>query len=199
MKRGKFVALAVIVPLLSVVIGYSARGDHVLVDVPDTAKLDCNFRIWNLRKIDETLKKQRYAYTTTIGKAYIAAVIYNGHSAALKQSLLRSGETKELTVSKDAKLVLSFPASSTVAFTWNLKKEDHPEILRMERSSRIAVFHREKVNVTGGDYGRQNFYFRPLKTGTDQLTFRYEPQTADVPVDSEVNILQFTFRINVRE
>lgn len=122
-----------------------------------------------------------------------------GHSASFKQYPLRDGETKELTVSKDANLVLSFLASSTVAFTWSLKKSDHPEILRMERKSRIAVSRRETANVTGGDYGRQNFYFRPLKPGTDQLTLRYEPQTADVPVDSDVNALQFTFRINVRK
>ena len=174
---------------------------QVIVDPKNSKNQNYDFIILNDNCIDKTMGTQRYVYTTTCGKIYIAAAIYkpiaimtdHSKNAAMKQYLVDNNETLNLTISKDSKFIISLPANHTIAYTWNIKNDINNGIIQYTDRSWIHIpLPKQDWDKCGADYGRQNFFFKPLKSGNEKVVMRYEHQT-----QQRKQFFEITFNIKI--
>lgn len=153
---------------------------QVLIDDYKSKSLNYNFTIANVKNIDKTLSKQKYIYSAYSNRKYVAIITYKSHKASIKQYPLDNHETLELTIPKDSKFVISLHANSTTIYTWNIKNNIDNGIIQLENRSWINIpLPLEDRHASGASYDRQNFYFKPLKEGNEQVIMRYEHQTME--------------------
>jgi predicted secreted protein len=154
-----------------------------------------NFKISDLNNIDNTLRKQRYSYSTNTDKKYAAVITYQSKNATMNQYFVNKDGTVDLTIPKNSLFIVSLPANRTIAYTWNIKNSIDNGIIHFENRSWIDIpMPKSSKRTTGDNYDRQNFYFKPLKSGSEKLVMRYEPQTEQSNYCFEV-----TFNIKIEE
>lgn len=136
------------------------------------------FKIEDLKNMDNILSNQKYLYSTSVNKKYIAVITYKSEDAEVKQYLVSRDKEIDLNISKDSSLVISLPANQTIAYTWNAKNDINREIIKFKNRSLIDVTSpKPPKDSTGISYARQNFYFSTLKSGSEKLVMRYEHKT----------------------
>lgn len=137
-----------------------------------------NFKIEDLKNMDNILSSQKYLYSTSVNKKYIAVITYKSEDAVVKQYLVSRDKEIDLNIPKDSSFVISLPANQTIAYTWNAKNDINREIIRFENRSLMDVASpKPPKDSTGVSYARQNFYFGSLKSGSEKLVMRYEHKT----------------------
>lgn len=167
-------ATLVLIVLLVITTGCS---NNVLLNEQRDRILNYEFKISNMKNIDKTLSKQRYSYSTDIYKKFAAIVTYKSKDASMKQCLMNEDGAVDFTIPKDSNFIISLPANRIIAYTWNIKNSIDKELISFENRSWIHIpMQRLFRNTEGDNYDRQNFYFKPLKEGSQRIVMRYEHQ-----------------------
>lgn len=166
---------------------------NVLIDEKNSKLLNYDFKIENIRNIDNTLSKQTYCYTKNVDEKYVAVIIYNSNNASMNQYLINKGEAFDITVPKECKFILSIPANPIITYTWNIKNDFKNGIIEFEDRSWINIptpkFEQKSIEI---NYDRQNFYFNPIKSGNEKLVMRYEHDK-----EQRNEFFEITFNINI--
>ena len=188
-KKHIFILIGTVtIIVLLFVIKYSK---HVFVDEYNDKLLNYNFRISNLNKADKILSRQRYAYTTKLGEKYAAVIIVQSHNASIKQYLIKNNEVLNLSIPQNCQFIISLYANRTITYTWNIKNNIDNNIIKLESRSWMDIpMPRRDWGSTGTSYDRQNFYFKPLKTGKQKIIMKYEhiTQKNSEPFNITLNI-----------
>lgn len=165
---------------------------NVLLDEHNSKLLNYNFRIANLKNIDKTLSKQRYSYSTNIDKECVAVIIYKSKNAAMKQYYVDDyGGNVDITVPKDSKFIISLHESCTITYTWGITNNIDNGVIKLKNRSWIEIpMPKSERGKCGENFNRQNFYFEPLKSGSEKIVMRYEHETL-----SEQPYKEITFNI----
>lgn len=161
---------------------------QVYFDGENASQLNCNFTIPGSQNMDKILSSQKYLYSTDTNKKYIALITYKSKNVSINQYLIRKDGAIDLSVPEDSQFVISLPANRTIAYTWNIKNNINNGIIQFDKRSWIEIPMPAKIETTGDNYDRQNFYFSPLKTGNEKLVIRYEHQTQQQNEYFEVTI-----------
>lgn len=178
--------------LSTLIIGCSR---NVLFDEQNNQPLNYNFKIFDLKNIDETLTHQKYSYSTTMDKKYIGIISYQSENASMNQYLVNNYDSVDLTISKDSNFIISLHANGIIAYTWNIKNSFDNNILLFDHRSCIQIpLPSSRKDMVGENYDRQNFYFTPLKIGNEKLVLRYEHQT-----EERNDYFEFTLNIKIIE
>ena len=150
---------------------------HVFFDEDTSNLLNYNFKISDLNNIDETLINQKYLYSTIPDNKYVAVVIFNSENASMNQYLVKKDESVDLTLPKDSSFILSLHANRTIAYRWNIKNSLNSGLIPFKDHTWLKIPLPKSAEVTYGDnYDRQNFYFKPTKSGNEKIVMRYEHQ-----------------------
>ncbi|MFD3158775.1 protease inhibitor I42 family protein (plasmid) [Haloimpatiens sp. FM7330] len=167
---------------------------QVFFDQINSKLVNYNFKIFNLNKMDALLGKQRYVYAGNVNKNYIAIITYKDRNALIKQYAVDKNGTLNLTVPKEYNFIISLHANKTITYTWNIENDINNKIIKLEKQSWIDIpIPRSKRGKKGISYDRQNFYFKPLKSGNEKIIMRYEHQTlSGRPYD------EITFNIQIK-
>ena len=168
-------------------------SNHVLIDEQNSKLLNYNFKISNSKKTDKILSNQRYVYTTKIDSTYAAIITIQSKNASIKQYLIETNGSLNLTIPKNCDLIISLPKNSTVAYKWNIMSNIDNGMIKFEHCSKIEIpIPRSEKGECGTNYDRQNFYFKPLKSGDEKIVMRYEHETLSSQPYKEI-----TFNIKV--
>ncbi|MDF2883900.1 MAG: hypothetical protein K0R54_4465 [Clostridiaceae bacterium] len=153
-------------------------SQNVLLDEQNSKLLNYNFKISDLNNVDKTLSKQRYSYSTNTDKRYVAVITYQSKNATINQYLVDKDGAVDVSIPKGSFFIVSLPANRTITYTWNIKNSIDNGIIHFEDRSWIDIpMSKSSKGTTGENYDRQNFYFKPLKSGNEKLVMRYEHQT----------------------
>lgn len=159
--------------LISILI--TGCSKQVYIDDEVKNSLNYIFKIPNLNNIDKTLSNQKYAYSIKDGKEYISVITCQARNASIKQYLVNYTDTLSLAISKDTLLILSFHANSILPSTWNIENNIDNGILKFNKKSSIEIpLPNADKGKDGVNYNRQNFYFTPLKAGSEKVFIAYE-------------------------
>ncbi|MBU5454470.1 protease inhibitor I42 family protein [Caproiciproducens sp. MSJ-32] len=181
-----------LIMLLAFTVGCS---ENVLLDEQNSKRLNYNFKISDLKNIDQTLSKQRYSYSTNVDKRYVAVITYQSKNATIKQYLVNKDGIVELTIPKDSPFIISLHANRTITYTWNVKNSIDNELIKLENRSWINVpIPKSEKDKDGANYDRQNFYFKSLKSGSEKLVMRYEHQS-----EHRDEFFEITFKIKIED
>ena len=165
----------------------------VLITKQNSNLLNYNFKILDLKNIDKTLSNQSYSYYIYTDKKYVAVVTYQSENASINQYLINKDGTLDLTVPKDTNFIISLPANRTVAYTWNIKDGIHNGVIQFVNRSWIGIpMPKSEEGKDGANYDRQNFYFKPIKSGNQKMVMRYEHQT-----EQRDEFFEVTFNISI--
>lgn len=168
-------------------------SNNVLLNEERDRILNYEFKVSDTKNIDKTLSKQRYSYSTDIYKKFAAVVTYKSKDASMKQYLINEDGTVDLTIPKDSNFIISLPANRIIAYTWNIKNSIDTELISFENRSWIHIpMPKSSRNTEGDNYDRQNFYFKPLKSGSQKIVMRYEHQT-----EQREESFEITFNITI--
>lgn len=174
MTKKIYIFLLAIVTLLFM----SGCSDHVLIDEQNSKLLNYNFRISNPKKIDKILSKQRYAYTTKIDSTYAAVIIIQSKNASIKQYLVEDYESLNLSIPKNCELIISLAENGASGYKWNIIDNIGNGVIKYEYSFMIELpMPRSEKGKCDANYKRQNFYFKPLKSGDEKIVMRLEHKT----------------------
>ena len=167
---------------------------NVLIDEKNSKLLNYDFKIENIRNIDNTLSKQTYCYTKNVDEKYVAVIIYNSNNASMNQYLINKSEALDITIPKECKFILSIPANPIITYTWNIKNNFKNGIIEFEDRSWINIptpkFEQKSIEI---NYDRQNFYFDSIKSGNEKLIMRYEHDK-----EQRNEFFEITFNINIK-
>lgn len=167
--------VSLLILFLAIMTGCS---NNVLLNEQRDRILNYEFKISDTKNIDKTLSKQRYSYSTDIYKKFASVVTYKCKNASMKQYLIKEDGTVDLTIPKDSNFIISLPANRIITYTWNIKNNIDKEIINFENRSWIHIpMPKSSENTDGVNYDRQNFYFKPLKSGSQKIVMRYEHET----------------------
>lgn len=184
--RFKKYILGMLIISLILVIGCSK---NVFLDEQNGKLLNYNFKISRFSNIEKTLEKQRYSYSTNIDKKYVAVITYKSKKATIKQYAVSRDELLDVTVPIGSSFVISLPANRTIAYTWNIKNNIDNKIINFENRSWIRIpMPKAFRGMEGSNYDRQNFYFKPLKSGSEKLVMRYEHKNEERDEFFEITI-----------
>lgn len=168
---------------------------NVLLDEQNSKLPNYNFKIGDLKNIDKTLSKQKYSYSTDVDKKYVAVITYQSKTASTNQYLVTKDGTVDLTVPKGSLLIVSLPANRTVAYAWNIKNSIDNGVIKLINRSWIDIpISESEKDKTGVSYDRQNFYFKPLKSGAEKIVMRYEHQTIQ-----NDEFFELTFNVKIQQ
>jgi len=168
---------------------------NVVLDEDNGNILNYNFKIADIENIDETLSNQKYAYSTNIENKYVAVITYQSKTASLMQYLIGKYGTVDLTVPKDSSFIISLPANRTIAYTWNIEKVIDNGVIQFANRSWIEIpMPESEKGKEGANYDRQNFYFKPLKSGDEKVVLRYEHQT-----EQQDDFFEITFNVKIEQ
>lgn len=175
-----------ILTLLLFIIGCS---NNVMLDEENSSLLNYDFKISNDEKIDNILSKQQYSYSTSTDKKFIAVIIYDSENAYIKQYLTNNNETLDLSIPKNSNFLISLPANQTIAYTWNIKNDLKNNVIKFENSSLIKInTPKSEKGKDGVNYDRQNFYYKSIESGNQNLILRYEHQTEERDDFFDINL-----------
>ena len=184
MTKKFYIFLLTIVTLLFM----SGCSNHVLIDEQNSKLLNYNFRISNPKKIDKILSNQRYAYTTKLDSTYAAVIIIQSKNASIKQYLIETNGSLNLSIPKNCEFIISLPKNCTISYTWNIINNIDNGIIKFEHCSRIEIpIPRSEKGECGTNYDRQSFYFKTLKSGDEKIVMRYEHVTLSSQPYKEIN------------
>lgn len=162
---------------------------NVFLDNQTGKLINYNFKITDLKNIDKTLSNQKYSYSTNTDKKYFAVITYQSKNASINQYLVDKDGQVDLTVPKGAPFIVSLHANRTIAYTWNIKNNIENGIIQLEDRSWIDIpLPKSEKGKEGTNYDRQNFYFKPLKSGNEKVVLRYEHQTEQNNESFEVTL-----------
>lgn len=168
-------------------------SNNVLLNEERDRILNYEFKISNMKNIDKTLSKQRYSYSTDIYKKFAAVITYKSKDASMKQYLINEDGVVDLTIPKDSNFIISLPANRIIAYTWNIKNRIDTELISFENRSWIHIpMPKSSRNTEGDNYDRQNFYFKPLKSGSQKIVMRYEHE-----IEQRDEFFEITFNIMI--
>lgn len=175
--------------LIIALVVMSGCSKNVLIDEQSSELLNYDFRISDIKNIDNTLSDQKYSYSTYIDKKFIAVITYKSEKASIEQYLINKDGEIDLTASKDSNFIISLPANRTITYTWNVKNTINKGIVQLENRSWIEIPIPDSENGKDGvNYDRQNFYFKPLKSGKQKIVMRYEHQTEQQDESFEITL-----------
>ena len=195
MRLKKFISILLIMFIVLI----TGCSNNVLIDEQNIKLLNYNFNIADLKDIDKTLSNQRYSYSTNINKKYVAVVTYQSKNASITQYLINKDGTLDLNVLKESHFIISLPANQTIAYTWNIKNSIDNGILQFQNRSLIDIpMPESEKGKIGEGYGRENFYFKPLKAGNDKIVLRYEHVADPTQINQLVgSFFEITININI--
>lgn len=194
MKFKKYIFVLIVVVIL-IIISFTSGSDHVLFDEQNSKLLNYNFKIGNLKNIDKTLSNQKYIYSTNPNQKYVAVIIYDGKKALMNQYLVNKSDIVDLNIHKDSFFIISLHANRIIASSWNIKNNIDNGIIQFQDKSWIDIpMPKSEKGKVGLDYDRQNFYFKPLKLGSQKIIMRYEHEGEQRDEPFEIN-----FNINIKE
>lgn len=170
-------------------------SQNVLLNEQNSKLLNYNFKIADLKNIDNTLSNQKYSYSTNIDKNYVAVITYQSKNASINQYLVNKNGTVDFTVPKGSLFIISLPANRTITYTWNIKNSIDNRIIKFENRSWTKIpMPKSEKSASGVNYDRQDFYFRPLKAGNEKVVLRYEHQTEQTD-----DFFEITFNVKIAE
>ena len=151
-----------------------------MLDEDNSNLLNYNFKISDYKRIDNTLSNQNYAYSSSVDKQYIAIIKYNSKNASIEQYLINDNDTLDLVVPKESNFIISLYANRIISYTWNIKNELNNDIIEFENRSWIEISAPKSYKGQDGlNYDRQNFYFKSIASGKQELVMRYEHQVEE--------------------
>lgn len=163
-------------------------------DPQNMKSLNYSFIIYNSNNMDKILSKQKYGYPLKTNNQYIAIITYKNIIGSLKQYVVGNDKTLNLTIPKDSEFIISLHANRTIMYTWNIKNNINNGIIQFKKRSWIAIpTPISEWGKKGENYDRQNFYFKPLKSGNEKMIMRYEHQT-----QSGKRYEEITFNIQIK-
>ncbi len=143
---------------------------------------------------DLVLQKQKYLKSDRSDESYVAVIVYHNNEAEMKQFLVENKGTINITVPKDSNYIISLPANSTVAYSWNRKNEINDRVVAFDQQSWTEnPMPKKDMGKVGVSYARQNFYFHTKEKGKEKLIMRYEHLT-----EQREEFLEVTFHIKVK-
>lgn len=107
---------------------------------------------------------------------------------------MEKDESVDLVLPKGSLFIVSLHANRTIAYTWNVRNNIDNGIIQLENRTWIEIpLPKSEKGKAGANYDRQNFYFEPLKSGSEKIVLRYEHQT-----EQSNESFEFTFNIEVQ-
>lgn len=91
------------------------------------------------------------------------------------------------------KFVISLHANRTIAYEWNIKNNIDNSILNFEKKTKFYVPVKNKEKSIGMDYSRQNFHFKSLNKGNQNIVLMYEHIGSSRP-----DYFKITINVNVK-
>lgn len=155
-------------------------SNSVMLDEENSNLLNYEFKISNEEKMDKILSNQKYSYSTNIDKKFIAVIIYDSKNASIQQYLINNKQILDLVIPKESKFIISLPANRIITSTWNIKNELKNDVIEFLDRSWIEIgTPKLQKGQEGMNYDRQNFYFKSIESGNQDLVMRYEHQTEE--------------------
>lgn len=168
-------------------------SQKAILDNQNSKSLNYNFKISDLKNIDNTLSNQLYSYDTSIDKKYVAVITYQSRNASINQYLVNNNGTINCTVHKGSNFIISLPANRTITYTWNIKNDIDNGIIQLKNRYWIDVSApKSEKSKIGVSYDRQNLYFNSIKTGNEKVVMRYEHKA-----EQRNEFFEVTFNINI--
>lgn len=187
-------AKKIILLLISVILVISVMVINVM-PIQKESKSELSYEITKeeYEEWDLVLMKQKYISSTQADERYAAVFIYSGNEGELKQYLIENDGNINITVPAESKYVISLPANSTVAYSWNIKNEMNDRIIVFDQLTQTEnPMPKKDIGKVGVSYARQNFYFHSKESGIGKLVMGYEHVT-----EQRDDTIEVTFHIKI--
>ncbi|MBP1755675.1 MAG: hypothetical protein H6Q59_2073 [Firmicutes bacterium] len=188
MEAKKIILLIISVILIIIAIFMNVMPLH------QDSKPESSFEITkeDYEEWDTILLKQKYNNSAQAEERYAAVFVYSGNMGEMKQYLIEDKRNIDITVPADSNYIISLPANSTVAYSWNIRNERKRIISFDQLTQTENPMTKNDQGKVGVSYARQNFYFHGEETGREKLVMRYEHLT-----EQREDTIELTFRIKV--
>lgn len=171
---------SIFILILTLVLFIEGCSSNVMLDEENSNLLNYEFKISNEEKMDKILSNQKYSYSTNADKKFVAVIIYDSKNASIQQCLINNKQILDLVIPKESKFIISLPANRIITYTWNIKNQLKNNIIEFVDRSWIEIdAPKLQKGQVGVNYDRQNFYFKSIESGNQDLVMRYKHETEE--------------------
>lgn len=126
--------------------------------------------------MDKFLSNQNFDVSKDIDKKIIYLAFSKSNKSTIKKYLVNNNYILNITSQPNEELVISLPANNTIAYTWNIKNDINNSVLFLQKKSKMKSNNISDANKTliGSSYTRENFYFKLIKKGDQNINLKYE-------------------------
>jgi len=152
-----------------------------------------SYKIYSDSLDDKLLSTENFDVSIDSNKTIVYIQSLKSNKLTLYKYECTNNGVMNISIEENTNFVISLHANSIISYDWNIKNNIDNSVLKFEKKTKLKVPFQNHKQLIGVNNDRQNFYFKTLKKGNQNIILKYEhigysePEYFQIKVNLNIN------------